>query len=819
MQLYEVVDLKEVLYLMMEFVAGGELYEMLVARGRFEEPLARSFFRQLVAAVHHCHRKGVVHRDIKLENILVDADGHLKLVDFGLAATYAPGELLETFCGSPPYAAPEMFTQTPYLGAAVDAWSVGVVLYQMLCGFTPFESNTLPRLRERILKDPVVVPVYVSAGARSLLHAILCHDTKVRYGTRDMAQHPWVDDGFPVKLWGEMIAYDELDDTSQLTTDGGGGGGAAPIASVSLQPRPAKLEQSLVYSSMVIREMEKMGFQRDEVMHAIDQDAMDHVGGTYLLLAGKMRRPSLVPQPGLPPLPPPAASAGPGPPSPHRPAFDRPKLTIEVPTRQLSMTASLTGRTVDTGGAVAGTPLRPNLSGSRTKLSVPMTPRTPVGLGRAVQRETTAMSQAAYALYRRMPSPRATGALSASLHDLVTTRIATVPVPVAVAVPGPRRVSDKSLPTGVGGSTRKRSSGSTLRRSFLSRMEASRGKRVLEAGAAQLGGVAAEKVAGTEVVGSATALSDAAAEAAAASSAQALRALEESATTGLRRYASLGHLDAGRPRTSAADPRLPLLTTAELLPRLRALSLSALPVLAETFGDAAAALSGTRAPNSQRGSAGAAATAAASRTASPTDSTTPNATPPVTRVHSDIGAEEEAGTMTPRHSLGGSGSRGKQHHGFARRRQRALLGEDVSPASHSSMGLDQHFYSIPLAVALSTDGLAAAGVPRSSSGLRSQSPPPGVAAMVRPSLQLSPRKPSSLNPAVAAAAASATPTGAGRTGKETVSPLRSSFAPSTDQVSASSASMAGPAVGQVADAEASLPAKKPPRRGLFRGAS
>ena len=177
--LLEVIEKPRHIYLVTEYVAGGELFEFIVAHGRLQETQACRIFRQVLVAVDACHALGVAHRDLKPENMLVDEECNIKLIDFGLSNTYdSPTALLRTACGSPCYAAPEMIAGKRYLGAAADLWSLGVCLFAMLCGYLPFEDPDTPALYKKILAGSYAVADHVSSDARDLLAGLLTTGTQ-----------------------------------------------------------------------------------------------------------------------------------------------------------------------------------------------------------------------------------------------------------------------------------------------------------------------------------------------------------------------------------------------------------------------------------------------------------------------------------------------------------------------------------------------------------------------------------------------------------------------------------------------------------------
>ncbi|RUS18633.1 kinase-like domain-containing protein [Endogone sp. FLAS-F59071] len=191
-KVYEVIQDDDHIWIIMEFYEGGELFEKVEAQGRLEESEARRWFREIMEGVAFLHRLDVVHRDIKPENILLDRNGHIRICDFGFAKVFRKEELLETYCGSPHYAAPEMVKETPYSGPAVDIWSCGVLLYIMLSGKLPFQSENTPALFKKICTGNYPLSKYICSEAAELISKMLNVESELRPTAERVLQHPWL---------------------------------------------------------------------------------------------------------------------------------------------------------------------------------------------------------------------------------------------------------------------------------------------------------------------------------------------------------------------------------------------------------------------------------------------------------------------------------------------------------------------------------------------------------------------------------------------------------------------------------------------------
>uniref|UniRef100_A0A3P9M8U9 MAP/microtubule affinity-regulating kinase 3 n=1 Tax=Oryzias latipes TaxID=8090 RepID=A0A3P9M8U9_ORYLA len=251
-KLFEVIETDRTLYLVMEYASGGEVFDYLVAHGRMKEKEARAKFRQIVSAVQYCHQKHIVHRDLKAENLLLDADMNIKIADFGFSNEFTLGNKLDTFCGSPPYAAPELFQGKKYDGPEVDVWSLGVILYTLVSGSLPFDGQNLKELRERVLRGKYRIPFYMSTDCENLLKRFLVLNPAKRGTLEQIMKDRWINAGFEED---ELKPYTEpeLDITDQKRID----------------------------------VMVGMGYKLEDIQESLTKMKYDQFTATYLLLGRK----------------------------------------------------------------------------------------------------------------------------------------------------------------------------------------------------------------------------------------------------------------------------------------------------------------------------------------------------------------------------------------------------------------------------------------------------------------------------------------------------------------------------------------------------
>jgi 5'-AMP-activated protein kinase, catalytic alpha subunit len=199
-RLYEVVDTPTDIFLVQEYVSGGELFDYIVSKGRLSADEARNFFHQIISGVEYCHFQKIVHRDLKPENLLLDAKLNIKIADFGLSNLMRDGDFLRTSCGSPNYAAPEVISGHLYAGPEVDVWSCGVILYALLCGSLPFDDESIPNLFKKIKSGMYSLPTHLSQLAKNLIPRMLEVDPMKRITIPEIRLHPWFQHKLPPYL-------------------------------------------------------------------------------------------------------------------------------------------------------------------------------------------------------------------------------------------------------------------------------------------------------------------------------------------------------------------------------------------------------------------------------------------------------------------------------------------------------------------------------------------------------------------------------------------------------------------------------------------
>ncbi|XP_020918428.1 serine/threonine-protein kinase SIK2 isoform X2 [Sus scrofa] len=258
-KLYQVMETKSMLYLVTEYAKNGEIFDYLANHGRLNESEARRKFWQILSAVDYCHGRKIVHRDLKAENLLLDNNMNIKIADFGFGNFFKSGELLATWCGSPPYAAPEVFEGQQYEGPQLDIWSMGVVLYVLVCGALPFDGPTLPILRQRVLEGRFRIPYFMSEDCEHLIRRMLVLDPSKRLTIAQIKEHKW------------MLVE-------------------VPVQRPVLYPQGQENEPSIgEFNEQVLRLMHGLGIDQQKTVEALQNKSYNHFAAIYYLLVERLK--------------------------------------------------------------------------------------------------------------------------------------------------------------------------------------------------------------------------------------------------------------------------------------------------------------------------------------------------------------------------------------------------------------------------------------------------------------------------------------------------------------------------------------------------
>lgn len=265
-RLYEVIDTQTKLYLVLEFADGGDMYDHIMKHeGGLEERTARKYFKQIVTAIQYCHKLHVVHRDLKPENVVFfEKQGMVKLTDFGFSNKFDPGQRLQTSCGSLAYSAPEILLGDSYDAPAVDIWSLGVILYMLVCGTAPFQEANDSETLTMIMDCKYSFPSHITQQCKSLISRMLQREPEVRASLEDIVQDSWLfeenfeDSSLPEEERFPLVSREHLTDEEH-----------------------SSVLQRMVNGSIGLRE---------DIISALDRNEYNHITATYFLLAERKLR-------------------------------------------------------------------------------------------------------------------------------------------------------------------------------------------------------------------------------------------------------------------------------------------------------------------------------------------------------------------------------------------------------------------------------------------------------------------------------------------------------------------------------------------------
>lgn len=257
-RLYEAVETPKRVHLIMECLEGGNLCSYVKSKRRLSEDESKRIFFQLTQALDHLHQHCIIHRDIKLENVLFDRNKDIKLIDFGFSTVSPDGKKLRVFCGTPSYMAPEIVRRTEYEGKPVDMWGLGILLYALLCGCFPFRAKSYPDLYRRIARGSFTIPDELSSPVRDLIRQLLTVDPYTRISSANVLRHPW--------LHHQMA---NAPDMNKIQTD----------TAILISDRPAD-----DIHDGVINELAEFGVEKDDIVRQVMGKTHSSLATLYYLL-------------------------------------------------------------------------------------------------------------------------------------------------------------------------------------------------------------------------------------------------------------------------------------------------------------------------------------------------------------------------------------------------------------------------------------------------------------------------------------------------------------------------------------------------------
>lgn len=248
--LLEVFENKKYFFFVMDYAEEGDILQLLKEKGPLTEDFARYLVIQVIEGLKHCHKRGVLHRDIKLDNVLLASDYVAKVCDFGVSCILKKGQVLYEQCGTPAYIAPEVISGDGYSSFQPDLWNMGIMLYAMVTGTVPFKSNNIEELHALILKGEFIFPKNskLSPSLQDFLRKVIVLDPSTRITLEGMLEHEWIEAGLNKQLFETMIQS---------------------------MPLPHK---------EVVKRILKLGFSREMVSETLDKKILNHISACYQLL-------------------------------------------------------------------------------------------------------------------------------------------------------------------------------------------------------------------------------------------------------------------------------------------------------------------------------------------------------------------------------------------------------------------------------------------------------------------------------------------------------------------------------------------------------
>jgi len=265
-KLYQVMETSSEIFLVCEYASHGEVFDFITREKRIPEDTVKRIFYQVLLAIEYCHKNNVVHRDLKAENLLLDSEDNVKIADFGFGNFFQSGAKLSTSCGSPPYAAPEIFMGENYEGPQLDVWSLGVVLYVLVCGAFPFDGSNLATLKDRVLAGRFRIPFWMSSDCENLIRRMLVVNPRKRLSIAQIKKHKWLHDiNNLVDTQGKLLQqHDPLRSTSSASS-------------------------ATEFDEHILLQMHNIGIFREKTIASLNTSAYDSSYAIYHLLLDRRK--------------------------------------------------------------------------------------------------------------------------------------------------------------------------------------------------------------------------------------------------------------------------------------------------------------------------------------------------------------------------------------------------------------------------------------------------------------------------------------------------------------------------------------------------
>jgi len=280
-RLLEVFENKRYLFLVLEYAPKGDLLKYVKKKTRLEEDVAKEIFAQIVSGLRHCHRNLILHRDVKLDNVLLDKNNKVKICDFGVSRFVKKGQTIKEQCGTPAYIAPEIIKDKGYEGCYADIWSLGVLLYAIVTGSVPFKADNIEDLHKVILKGKYIIPNYVSESCKDLIRKMLQLNPYNRISIEAIGSHSWFDKGPEFgrreSMYDGQIRNSIFDGEHRRTHSMDKNCKKNTIAEVE----PASVIRIL---EPILQKVEGFGYSREFVIQSINSNSCNHASVSYYLL-------------------------------------------------------------------------------------------------------------------------------------------------------------------------------------------------------------------------------------------------------------------------------------------------------------------------------------------------------------------------------------------------------------------------------------------------------------------------------------------------------------------------------------------------------